>query len=380
MDVLSAPDLGPVPQGVETPAVLVDAVRLAANIRRVADIAAQAGAALRPHIKTHKSLDIARMQLAAGAVGVTASKADEALVFLAGGVPSITCAYPILDPRKLDRLLAAAREHCCDLRLMADSDAGITALHEAAARNAMVLPVFLKIDVGLHRCGVEPGDPRLPRLAARVHGSPHLALAGILSHAGHAYGAEDAAAVRRIASEEAAAMRSVRDLLQGRGIPVPEVSVGATPTVLAGGDLAGVTELRPGNFVFLDRTPVRQGLAGEADVALTVLATVVSVNDRHALVDAGSKVLSSDGGAHGAGGAGFGTAWPVGWAGGPMPVARLSEEHGWLEHGGTPPDVGALVRILPNHACPVANLARRLLLVEESGVRPLDVHARARVE
>lgn len=375
----ATPDFGPLPKGVETPAVLVDAARLAANIRRGAAIAAQAGVSLRPHIKTHKSLAIARMQLDAGAVGITASKTDEALVFIRGGVPSVTCAYPVIDACKLDRLVAAAKEHGCDLRLMADSDAAVTALHEAGERSGAVLPVFLKIDVGLHRCGLEPDDPRLPRLAGRIHGSPHLTFGGILSHAGHSYGASHAAEVQTIAREEAAAMRGVRDVLLTQGIPVPCVSVGATPTVLAADDFEGVNELRPGNYVFMDRTPVRLGLCDEADVALTVLATVVSVNDRYALVDAGSKVLSSDGGAHGAKGAGgFGLAWTIPAEGAPMTVARLSEEHGWLSHEGNPPRIGSQVRILPNHSCVVANLARDLLLVDERGARALRVDARAR--
>lgn len=373
------PDFGPVPQGVETPAVLVDATRLAANIARVAAIGHRAGVAVRPHIKTHKSIEIARMQMLAGAVGITASKCDEALVFINAGLPSVTCAYPIADPRKLDRLLAGAEAAGCDLRLMADSEALVVALEDAAGRLGRIIPVYLKIDVGLHRCGLEVEAPALPLLATRIEAAPWLALAGILSHAGQAYGATDASGARAVAHDEAVLMRRAKARIEAAGVPVPEVSVGSTPTVLASDDYAGITEIRPGNYVFMDRTPIRLGLCAASETALTVLATVVAVNAQFIIVDAGSKVLSSDGGAHGALGAGgFGLAWPV-RGGGSLPVARLSEEHGWLERGKANLSVGDVVRILPNHACVVANLASVLLLVDAAGgAQPLRVDARGR--
>lgn len=374
------PDFGPLPQHLETPCALVDGRRLAANIERVAAIARREGVALRPHVKTHKSLDIAHMQLAAGACGVTASKVDEAVVFLRGGVGSVTCAYPVSDGAKLDRLLDAAAETGAEVRCLADSDAVVTALHRAGERAGCVVPVFLKIDVGLHRCGLEADDPALPRLASRIHHSPHLELAGILSHAGQAYAAADAAGVREVARTEAVLMRRARAVIEGHGVPVPEVSVGSTPTVLASDDFDGITEIRPGNYVFMDRTPVRLGLAREDEVALTVLATVVGVNDHWIIVDSGSKTLSSDGGAHGAGAAGYGLARPVsqdGSLGRRLRLGRLSEEHGWIANDGEGAVVGDRVRILPNHACVVANLQPEFTLVDGGGtVRLLPVSAR----
>jgi len=374
------PHFGPLPPVLETPRVLVDCLRLEANIARAAVIAREAGVNLRPHIKTHKSVDIARMQLAAGASGVTASRADEAIVFLQAGIPSVTSAYPIVEAAKLDRLLLAARTAGAKLRCLADSDAGVTALHKAGERAGAPVSVFLKIDVGLHRCGVEVDDPALPRLAARIHGSPYLEFKGLLSHAGQAYAAASASEVRAIARTEASLMRRAKALLEGRGIPVPEVSVGSTPTVLASDDYDGITEIRPGNYVFMDRTPVRLGLADEDEVALTVLASVVSVNERWVIVDAGSKTLSSDGGAHGAGAGDFGKAYPVradGSLGEPLAVGRLSEEHGWLANNGAGLAVGDRVRILPNHACVVANLQDSLMLIEPGGeFRPLPIQAR----
>lgn len=355
------PEFGPTPRGVETPCVLIDHTRLETNIARVAAIGKQFGVAVRPHIKTHKSQDIAQMQLDAGAVGVTASQVDEALSFVCGGAPGVTCAYPYVQGAALDRLLVEAKEHGCDVRFVVDSPLGLKTLRDAGARHGRMLPVYVKVDVGLHRCGVSGESSDLVRLAQGVVDAEPLLFTGILSHAGQSYGVADATGVREVARQEAVIMRAAKARLEAEGMPVAEVSVGSTPTVLASDDYDGITEIRPGNYVFMDRTPVRLGLASESDVALTVLATVVSVNEDWIIVDAGSKVLSSDGGAHGTQGADFGQAYPVmadGNLSRPLAVAKLSEEHGWLERNGTDLAVGTRVRILPNHSCPVANLVR----------------------
>jgi D-serine deaminase-like pyridoxal phosphate-dependent protein len=352
--------LTPADEAVETPAVVVDRPRLLANIEAMQGTAAAHGVALRPHIKTHQCLEIARAQLDAGAVGVTCSKAEEAAVFAADGVGSITVAYPQIMAAKLDRLLRAAEEHGAALRFIADSAEGVDALAAAGSRAGRRLPVFLKIDVGLHRCGVAETDPGLVRLAGSLAGGKGTSLAGILAHAGHAYGGGNLAGVRQVAREEAAAMARVKASIEAVGVAVPEVSVGSTPTALASDAYEGVTEMRPGNYVFLDLTPVQLGLATLDQVALTVLATVVSANDTYLIVDAGSKVLSSDFRPHGGGGTSYGLAFPDG----PrlrmeqgLRVAKLSEEHGWVEHGGRRLPIGSRVRIVPNHSCPVANLA-----------------------
>ena len=370
-------------RSLETPRVVVDHARLSANIARMAGLARAAGVALRPHIKTHKCREIARLQLAAGAAGLTASKTDEALVFIEDGAPSLTVAYPVLDPRKLDRLLAAAREKGCDLRIIADSEPGAAALEAAAARHACNLPVLLKIDVGLHRCGLAPDHPGLLPLARRIAGSPSLRLAGLLSHAGHAYAARDAAGVREVAREENRLMNRVAGNLRAAGLEVREISVGSTPTVLACDAWDGITEIRPGNYVFMDRTPLRLGLATAADVSLWVLATVVSANADWLIVDAGSKVLSSDGGAQGTSMDGHGLALPLD-AGDDLsqalPVLRLSEEHGFVQRGDSRLGVGDVLRILPNHSCPVANLAESLTVLHpDGGTDEWAVAARGRV-
>jgi D-serine deaminase-like pyridoxal phosphate-dependent protein len=356
-------------QQLETPCVLVDYDVLLENVRWAQQLASSRRLALRPHVKTHKCLEIARLQVAEGAAGITASKTDEALVFIHDGVRSVTVAYPVLDALKLDRLLEAAISHSTDLRLMANSDSGIAAIEAAALRHGFDVSVYLKIDVGLHRCGLREDAPNLVALARRASSARHLRLAGLLSHAGHAYGATTPEEVRAIAREECAILQRVRRRLEKEGQAVNEVSVGSTPTLLASDAYDGITEIRPGNYVFMDQTPVRLGLIGPQRIALSVMATVVSANSDYFIVDAGSKVLSSDAGAHGIGGStGYGTAYPpedyARKANG-LTMVKLSEEHGFLRRGSAELALGSRVRMTPNHACPVANLSAELVVLRE---------------
>lgn len=359
----------------ETPEVLVDRARLIANIERVQAIATRHGLALRPHAKTHKCIEIARLQLQRGAVALTASKPDEAIVFIQSGVTrSITGAYPIVDVRKLDRLIRASEKNDVELRIVVDSLCGIDAARQCGA----ALRVFVKMDVGLHRCGVGAGA--VLALADEIRKTGNLELVGLLSHAGHAYAAESSASIARIAEEERVALLSARDELRAAGCEIAEISVGSTPTVLTCRNFDGVTEIRPGNYVFLDATAVRLGLATFDDIALSVLTTVISANDRYFIIDAGSKVLSSDSGAHGTGGGAYGLAFPLvgsetqldgfkpSSCSGALRVVRLSEEHGFVERAGRDVALGTKLRVVPNHACPVANLAERLTIVSADKV------------
>ncbi len=376
---MNKPDLA----SIETPAVLVDYGKLMANITWAQAHARANGVTLRPHIKTHKSLHIARLQIEAGAVGVTASKADEALVFIEGGVKSVTVAYLQIDSRKVRRLLTAAKRNATDLRLTIDSREGIEAAGTVAEELGFRAGVFLKIDVGLHRCGLSEADPRLPGLVEQIHGHQGLKFAGLLSHAGHAYAAKDPGQVRAIAEEECAILQRVRSRLETAGFAVSEISVGATPTFLESRSYEGITEARPGNYVFLDLTSVRLGLVTPDRVSLSVLSTIVSSNDDYFIVDAGSKVLSSDLGAHGTGApGGYGIAYALdnydAHAKG-LPIVRLSEEHGFVKRNGMDFALGTCLRVIPNHACPVVNLAEEMVVIKEDGLAVWPVEARAKV-
>lgn len=353
----------------ETPAVLVDRERLLVNLEAAREIAVRHEVALRPHVKTHKCPEIAQLQLAHGAVGLTASKVDEALTFFESGARSITVAYPLIDERKAHRLFAAGAAANIEFRAVVDHSLGVELLARTARERGVAVNVFIDVDVGLRRCGLREDDPRLPVLAHAICDSSHLKFAGLFSHAGHAYAAKNADEICVIAAEECAILNRVRERLEGGGIEVKEVSVGSTPTVLASRSFDGITEIRPGNYVFLDRTALRLGLVPLTRVALLVLTTVVSANQDYFIIDAGSKVLSSDAGAHGTGGAvGFGCAFPIDdFANAdtttPLEIVRLSEEHGFVRRAGMDLPVGTKLRVVPNHACPVANLARELVVI-----------------
>ncbi len=364
---------------VETPAVLLDETRMMGNLRAVQDLADRHGVALRPHIKTHKCLEIGRRQIGLGASGVTVATVDEAHVFIESGFESITVARPVVSSAKWDRLLSTARAQGADLRVVTDSKEGIQVAGERAAAHGQTVGLFLKIDVGLHRCGLLPDDPRIVDLAGMIHDHANLAFRGILSHAGHVYGSKSRAEAAGVAEAERRTMIAVRDALQSDGLPVREVSVGATPAVLATECFDGITEIRPGNYVFLDLLPVRVGVAGIAEVALTVLATLISRNEHYFVTDAGSKTLTSDTGVHGmTGNQGFGLAYPASGFLEPdreMTVEKVSEEHGMVGRNGLDLAIGSKIRIVPVHSCPVANLARSYAVLTPDGLETWPVDA-----
>ena len=346
---------------VETPCVLLDKSKLQDNIRRIQKIADTHHVNVRPHIKTHKCLEIFQLQEDVGAVGITASKTDEALTFINNGVQSVTVAYPLVVESKLNRLITASCLHQVDLRLTLDSFYGLEVIAQVAKRHGKQIGVFLKIDVGLRRCGIVEDDPLILKLATAIQEESILNFLGLLSHAGHAYGAENRDHVWKISKNEHQILSRVRQKLEAVQIEVKEISVGSTPTILASDTYATITEIRPGNYVFMDRTPLRLGLIQPQEIALSILATVVSVNPECFIIDAGSKVLSSDQGAHGiAGMEGYGLVYPLDCFedfGHEMIISKLSEEHGFVARRNFDLPIGSVVRIKPNHSCSVANLA-----------------------
>ncbi|WP_457588203.1 alanine racemase [Ensifer canadensis] len=363
-----------------TPYIEVDEARLVRNIEAMQRRADAAGVLMFPHVKTHKSLYIARQQLARGARGITASKPSEALVFAEAGIPSIILAYPIVTAQSLDRLLPVVKARGTQLRAIAASKPGVDALSEAAAQHAVEIGVFLKVDVGLGRVGIKPNDPAALELCARIAASAGLHFAGLLSHAGHSYATNGPQSLAKVAHDEAADLAGLAGQLRERGIAVDCLSVGATPTCLGAPLPNEVDCIRPGNYVFLDGTALRLGICTADDLALCVVARVVASNDTHFILDAGSKSMSSDRGAHGMGGAGFGTVVSAEGDGekGTWTLERLSEEHGFVPFSGRPLALGSRVRVFPNHSCAsIANFDHFALRHANGEATVLPVDARS---
>ncbi len=329
-----------------TPALLLDLDRLEANLARMAARAQSLGVALRPHVKTHKCVEIAERQRSLGAQGLTVSTLEEARIFAEHGFEDLTWAYP-LPLSRLAQLRTLPQQ--IRLGLVVDSDEAIAAL-EALGRP---FAVWLKVDCGYHRAGVDPSGPAAVALAERLHRSPVLTFAGLLTHSGQAYHARSQAERTQVAEAERRVMVECAGLLRRHGIPVPRVSVGSTPATSAALSLAGVDEARPGNYVFYDYTQTVLGSCRVSDCALTVLATVISCQPgaRHSVVDAGALALSTDRGPQHGSPPTMGEIFEDYDSGRLHPDARLvslSQEHGIVS---APLKVGQRVRILPNHSC-----------------------------
>lgn len=348
----------PYPQ-LDTPAVVVDLDLLERNIAEMARVAADAGVNLRPHIKTHKTPEIARMQLAAGAVGVTCAKVGEAEALVAAGLDDIFVCFPLVTERKIQRLAALARR--AKVSTIVDSPEGVLALSTVFSAEPAPIDVLLKIDTGLHRVGVPP--ERAVGMASLIAEAPGLRFAGICAHEGYTYRAPDAAAREAAGRAGGEQLVATAQALADAGLPCERVSAGSTPGAPYTAAVHGITEIRPGNYVFYDAMQVRLGVVPLERCALRVLVTLVShaAPDR-AIVDGGTKTFTSDLGVHGQGGApshGIIVDRPE------LTLRALSEEHGWLgvEAGAQGPRIGEQLEVIPVHACPVANLAGELVTV-----------------
>lgn len=331
---------------IPTPSLLLDLEVLERNLTRMAERAAALGVVLRPHVKTHKCLEVARRQRDLGAEGITVSTLQEARDFADGGFTDITWAFPVILSRREEIRELAER---VTLRLVVDSEEAVRALENLG----LPLHVWLKVDCGYHRAGVDPESPASLELARRLAGSFSLRFDGLLTHSGHAYHGKTRDEIVTIAEQERQVMARFADRLRDAGIAVPGVSVGSTPAMSVVERLAGVTEARPGNYAFHDFMQVGLGSCGVRDCAATVLASVVSARsgDPRCVVDAGALALSKDRGLDWTEPPTLGEVFADYEAGLLSPIARLtslSQEHGILSKRRP---VGTRVRILPNHSC-----------------------------
>ncbi len=338
---------------IDTPALVVDLDVMERNLRRVADYSRQHGLRLRPHTKTHKSTRIGRRQLDLGAAGLTVAKVSEAEVMLEAGPSDLLVAYPIIGRRKLERLTAIARKTRVTVAL--DSVFAARQLSEAAGAARVEIGVLAETDVGLGRVGVTPGQPLL-QLAQCIEKLPHLRLEGIAFYPGQVKDLEETGL--RALAQVAELVRSILADFRAAGVELKIISGGSTPTLFRSHEVEGMTEIRPGTYVFNDVNTVRSGACSLEDCAASILATVVSTaRPGQMIVDGGSKTFSSDRLANPAD-VTFGYIREA-------PGARfhkMNEEHGYIDvtRGEREFSIGDRVRIIPNHICVAVNLHERV--------------------
>jgi D-serine deaminase-like pyridoxal phosphate-dependent protein len=365
---------------IPTPAVLVDSSKLTRNLSRMQAAANARGLRLRPHAKTHKSPKVAALQIERGAVGICCAKLGEAEVFADAGIADIRLPYP-LNPANADRVFALAGRTL--LSFIVDDPAVADAWSRLATARGTRLDVLVKVDVGFHRCGIDPLSPAAPGTVRAIAAMPGLRFRGLLSHAGHGYAATSEKGLEAVAVAEA---QLLHELASASGVRCAEISVGATPTARFSVEQPGLTELRPGNYAYYDRTQVALGAATWDDCALTVLARVVSRPARDRIIlDSGSKTLTNDLARGFINTPGYGTVLRDISTADPdtaLLVERLSEEHATVRvlEGETALTTGSLARIIPNHSCVVSNLVDRLWLVDgEEVLEQVTVAARGRI-
>lgn len=342
-----------------TPVVVIERDVLHRNIAEMAAYASGLGIALRPHWKTTKSAQAARLQLKAGAAGLTAATSAEVLALSELDVPSVFWAYPPVGKERVRAAIDAAMR--TDLIVGTDSVEAVAALAEAAASAGIVITVRLDIDSGLGRTGVAP--ERALAVARELGSMAGLRLDGVWTHEGHVQGMGAHPDLRYQSGLAAGRLVvQVAEAIRADGIDLTTVSVGSTPGVRSAPTIAGVTEARPGTYVLGDENQVAIGTISPDDVAVSVYSRVVSTEPSGwAIIDAGIKAMSSDGSMHGDGRIGT-----VVSAGGGV-VSTGHEEHGFLRDA-EDPAVGDIVRIRPNHACGVINMHSAVAVAHEGVV------------
>ena len=339
----------------DTPPLLVDRDRLQRNVSKLATLAADSGIGLRPHVNTHKSIEIANLQIAAGASGITVAKVSEAQVYAEAGVTDIFVANPLVGEQKWQRAAELARQ--CRILVGVESVTSVEGLASAAKAAGTTVGVRVEFDSGLHRSGV-PID-ELSRMCSEVMSHRSLSLEGIFTFRSSTFHGSETMSMADVGREEGEMLAVNAARLRAFGFPIVSASGGSTPTSRYVVNVPGVTEIRPGTYVFQDLTSLAHGACGPDDLALSVLVTVVSrPRDSMAIVDAGSKTLAGDVEAGAVGVRSYGEV-----QGGGGRIAWLNEEHGAVQlKPGYEPAVGDRLRIVPVHACTVVNLADELVL------------------
>jgi D-serine deaminase-like pyridoxal phosphate-dependent protein len=353
---------------------LIDGAKMGRNIQEMADVAGRNGVDLRPHVKTHKIPGIAREQLEAGASGITVAKVSEAEVMADGGVEDIFIAYPLVTEAKIRQAIRLGER----MRLIVGVDSLEGARRLSAVAEGHTLEVRLEVDTGLRRTGVPYNEA--VELAGEIEAMSNLDLTGIYTYRGAVLAGSKTLELEKAGLDEGQIMVSLADQIRERGIGVDDVSVGSTPTAEHVAKVDGVTEIRPGTYVFYDRMQARLGACSLDECAAVVVCTVVSRPAPDLVViDGGSKTFATDVGP----GAeplyleGYGHV--VGYP--DAVLERLTEEHGMLSvDEDCDLEVGDTLQIIPNHICSTVNLHDEVYLVgEDGGVEETPVAARGKV-
>ena len=357
-----------------TPSAVIDLDRLERNTHRMSTRAHQLGVRLRPHVKTHKTLEGATYQIRDHFGGITVSTLAEAEFYAHHGVRDITYAVPIT-PSKIERALELSTM-VEQLNVLVDQAEVVTVLAQRCALRQRRLKVLIKIDCGYGRAGLTVNDPQLLELARQITSDPWLEFAGILTHAGHAYDCAHVEEIKAVASQEYTSIVAARDLLQDHGLHVPTVSLGSTPTATVFESLDGVTEMRPGNYALFDLFQASIGSCELSDIALSVITEVIAYYPERGdlLIDAGALALSKDEGpSHLGHHCGYGLLCSLDY----QPLSQLSliglsQEHGKIKASADfdfqTIKVGSRLRVLPNHSCLVTALYDRLHVARAEAV------------
>jgi D-serine deaminase-like pyridoxal phosphate-dependent protein len=344
---------------IDTPAALIEQARMQHNIARMQQRMNELGVRFRPHVKTSKCIDVAKAQRGAGAQGITVSTLKEAEQFLAGGFTDILYAVGMA-PHRLPHALDLRRRGCA-LGIITDRVESARAIAAFGRANGEVFDVLIEVDTDGHRCGIRPEEDALLDVAHALHDGG-MRLGGVMTHAGSSYELDTPEALRAMAEQERSGCVRAAQRLRGAGLPCPVVSVGSTPTALMAQALDGVTEVRAGVYVFFDLVMRNVGVCTEADIALSVLTTVIGhqAEKGWAIVDAGWMAMSRDRGTQKQK-RDFGYGQVCGIDGKVLDGYVLSganQEHGILSREGAPDadiaarfPIGTRLRILPNHAC-----------------------------
>lgn len=356
----------------ETPAVLVDLDILEKNLKHTAELAKKAGVKLRPHTKTHKSVWLAKKQIELGAQGITVAKISEAEVMVDGGIDDILIAYPIVGEAKLNRLKALIKR--ASIITCTDSVEIAEGLSDLGLSIGEKVKVYVDINSGLMRCGLEPGE-ETANLVKELVKLPGIEIVGLMTHGGFSYDFKDEESIRKAAHQEADAVLVTKKLLQEYGIEIKETSVGSTPTSKFIGEMEGITEVRPGSYVYGDDQQLSMGIITEDECAMHVLTTVVSAPRKGSvIVDAGLKTLCSDGCPHREG-------YGMVKNNHSIYIGELCEEHGIVKiKDDTVLKIGDRLEILPNHCCATTNMHDYIYGVRNGMVeRLIEVDARGKV-